>query len=181
MSSLARVTSMSLDKEIVQDFVDESKSLIEDLILLLESLEGQFGRVHELEDYGNRIDRIMGGAKSLALMADATHPLHIVADYTALCKAVGYKASQIKKNEKFFDICVALLLDATETLDQMLGHMDKSGDDLKKSLSHTFLERVRWVSSQFSDEFRGSVDAGKKQSQKMSQDDIDELMKKLGL
>lgn len=181
MPSIARVISMSLDKEIVQDFVDESKSLIEDLILLLESLEGHFKRVQELEDYGNRIDRIMGGAKSLALLADQNHPLHLVADYTALCKAVGYKASQIKDNEKFFDICVALLLDATETLDQMLGHMDQSAEELKKSLSHTFLERVRWVSQQFSDEFRGSVDAQNKESQKMSQDDIDELMKKLGL
>lgn len=171
---------MSIDSEIVKDFVDESKTLIEDLIQLLDGIEGDYSQVAKLEDYGNRIDRIMGGAKSLALLAPPEHALHLIADYTALCKAVGYKGAQIKNNSQFYDICVALLLDATETLDQMLDRMDIPGDDLKKSLSNTFLERVRWVSNQFSDDMRGSVDTGKTGG-KMSQDDIDELMRKLGL
>ncbi len=94
---------MSIDKEIVEDFVSESKSLIEELVDLLESIEGDFSQVKKLADYGNNVDRIMGGAKSLALMADADHALHMIADYSDLCKAVGYKASQIKDNEQFFE------------------------------------------------------------------------------
>lgn len=172
---------MSIDPEIVKEFVVESKTLIEDLIELLESIDGDFSKVEQLADYGNRIDRIMGGAKSLALLVDESHALHLISDYTALCKAVGYKASQIKDNESFFDICVALLLDATESLEQMMDHLDMSAVELKKRIPVTFIERVRFISNQFSEDMRGSVDASGTQQGKMSQADIDELMRKLGL
>ncbi|MFP5519499.1 MAG: hypothetical protein ACLGGX_06320 [Bdellovibrionia bacterium] len=172
---------MSIDPEIVKEFVVESKTLIEDLIELLESIDGDFSKVEQLADYGNRIDRIMGGAKSLALLVDESHALHLISDYTALCKAVGYKASQIKDNESFFDICVALLLDATESLEQMMDHLDMSAVELKKRIPVTFIERVRFISNQFSEDMRGSVDARGTQQGKMSQTDIDELMRKLGL
>lgn len=169
----------NIDKDIVKDFVNESKRIIKDLVDLLESIEGDFSQVLLLEGYGQKVDRIMGGAKSLALMVPAEHPLHMVADYAALCKAVGYKASQIQGNPQFFDICVALLLDATETLSEWIDALDEDLEvDLKNSLSSTFLERLRWVSNQFGSDVRSSVDAQK--SKKMDQNEIDELLRKLG-
>ncbi|QDK39716.1 hypothetical protein [Bdellovibrio sp. NC01] len=172
---------MSIDKEIVEDFVSESKTLIEELIDLLESIEGDFSRVHELADYGNNVDRIMGGAKNLALMADGDHALHMISDYAALCKAVGYKASQIKNNEGFFDVCVALLLDATETLEVLLQHIHDPAAKLRQTIPEAFIERLRWVSQQFSDEYSMSVGTGQTESKKMAQSEIDDLLKKLGL
>lgn len=163
---------MSIDKEIVEDFVAESKTLIEDLIELLESIEGDFSAVLRLADYGNNVDRIMGGAKSLALLVPEDHVLHMISDYTALCKAVGYKASQIKDNEQFYNICVALLLDATETLKTLMSRIHDSGDVLKETVPQAFIERLRWVSSQFSADYNASVHS--------KQSDIDELLKKLG-
>jgi hypothetical protein len=170
----------NIDKDIVKDFVDESKVIIQDLIELLDSIEGDFSQVAQLEVYGQKVDRIMGGAKSLALLVSADDPLHIVADYAALCKAVGYKASQIKDNAQFYDICVALLLDATETLSKWIATLgEESVQDLKKSFSSTFLERLRWVSNQFGANVRASVDA--KKDKKMDQNEIDELLRKLGV
>lgn len=171
---------MSIDKEIVEDFVNESKTLIEDLIDLLESIEGDFSQVVKLADYGNNVDRIMGGAKSLALMAPPEHAIHMISDYAALCKAVGYKASQITDNEQFFDICVALLLDATETLEVLLARIHEPIMDLKKSISQAFVERLRWASEQFSESYSMSVDTGTT-GKKMKQSEIDDLLKKLGL
>jgi chemotaxis protein histidine kinase CheA len=134
----------NIDPEIVKDFVDESKVLIQDLLNLLESIEGDFSQVEQLEEYGQKVDRIMGGAKSLAQMVPADHALHTIADYTALCKAVGYKASRIKNNPQFFDICVGLLLDATETLKDWMSKLQAGSTiDLKSLLSTTFLERHR--------------------------------------
>ena len=170
---------MAIDKEIVADFVSESKDLLQEGLDLLENIEGDFSQVEKLADYGNCVDRIMGGAKSLALMAPPEHALHMISDYAALCKAVGYKASQISENEQFFNICVGLLLDATETLDGLLDRIDTDSKVLKSTLPQAFIERVRWISQQFSEEYRESVDAGG--SKKMSQSDIDDLMKKLGL
>jgi hypothetical protein len=171
---------MSIDKEIVEDFVNESKHLIEDLLELLESIEGDFSQVKKLADYGNNVDRIMGGAKSLALMAPPDHALHMISDYSALCKAVGYKASHIRDNEKFFDICVALLLDATETLSDLLSRIHEDGNLLRQTITPAFIDRLRWVSQQFSDDVDASVGTGNSPT-KMDQMGIDELLKKLGL
>lgn len=171
---------MSIDKEIVEDFVTESKSLIEELIDLLESIEGDFSQVQKLADYGNNVDRIMGGAKSLALMAPPDHALHMISDYAALCKAVGYKASQITDNEQFFDVCVALLLDATETLSVLLNSIHKEGAVLRETIPQAFIDRLRWVSHQFSEAYSMSVGTGSS-PQKMKQSEIDELLQKLGL
>ncbi|AFY01484.1 hypothetical protein Bdt_1795 [Bdellovibrio bacteriovorus str. Tiberius] len=171
---------MSIDKEIVEDFVNESKSLIEELLDLLEGIEGDFSQVRKLADYGNNVDRIMGGAKSLALMAPPEHALHMISDYAALCKAVGYKASQITGNEQFFHVCVGLLLDATETLETLLENIHKDSSFLRETIPQAFIERLRWVSNQFNESYSASVDTGMAPS-KMNQFEIDDLLKKLGL
>lgn len=171
---------MSIDKEIVEDFVLESKTLIEESIDLLEGIEGDFSRVQELARYGNNVDRIMGGAKNLALMADEHHSTHMISDYAALCKAVGYKASQIKDNEEFFNVCLALLLDATEMLEVLFAHIDDTVEVLRKTIPEAFIERLRWVSQQFSADYAMSVSAGKAEKE-LKQSEIDNLLKKLGL
>ena len=104
----------------------------------------------------------------------------MISDYAALCKAVGYKASQITDNEQFFDICVALLLDATETLEVLLERIHEPIMDLKKSITQAFVERLRWASEQFTEGYSMSVDTGAA-GNKMKQSEIDDLLKKLGL
>ncbi|MFZ4403505.1 MAG: hypothetical protein ACOYOK_05325 [Pseudobdellovibrionaceae bacterium] len=173
--------SGDIDKQIVEDFVSESKTLIQGLMEILEDAEGDPLQVKRLEDYGNQVDRIMGGAKSLAIMANSEHALHVIGDYAALCKAVGYKASQIQKNDQFYDICVGLLLDATETLNMLLDQMDMTASDIKKTLATTFLERLRWVSQQFGANVSASVTVKTQDEKVLSQSEIDELMKKLGM
>lgn len=171
----------NIDKDIVKDFVIESKGIIQDLVDLLESIEGDFSQVSQLEEYGQKVDRIMGGAKSLALLVPQDHPLHMVADYAQLCKAVGYKASQIQGNAQFFDICVALLLDATETLSEWINNLGKDTvEEMKSAFTTTFLERLRWVSNQFGADVRSSVDSHSK-PKKMDQNEIDDLLRKLGV
>lgn len=148
-----------IDIEILKDFQSESKILIEEMLELLEEIEGDYEQVKRLEEYGLKVDRIMGGAKSLAMMAPEGHFIHKIGDYAAICKAVGYKASQIKKNPQLFDICVALLLDGTEMLQSMIEKVDgpTSHEDLQKMFTQTFLDRLRWASSQFGADVRASV------------------------
>lgn len=166
-----------IDSEIVDEFLQESKTLIEPMLELLEGLEGDFTQIKKLEDYGNQVDRIMGGAKSLAMLVPETHSLHLIGDYAALCKAVSYKASQITDKPQFYDICVALLIDATETLQKLLERINEPIEKLKKEISSTFLERLKWVSEQFSTTFSGTVGT----VGGLDQMGIDELMKKLGM
>lgn len=167
---------MSLDNEILKEFIVESKSLIEQSLEILESADGSPAKAKTLETFGNNVDRIMGGAKNLAMLVDVNHPLYFISDYCAVCKAVGYKGSQIKNNPDFYNICVALLLDATETLVEMIDHVSDENKNPRNLLTQTFLDRLQWVSNQFSKDIRETV--GEKS---LGQNDIDELLKKLGI
>lgn len=174
--------SEMVDEQIVADFQVESKNLIDQMTEILDLCEGDFEKVKDLERFGQTVDRIMGGAKSLGVMfSDQSHVIHQIGDYAAICKAVGYKASQIKDNPQFFDICVALLQDATETLDEMVESVtDAQTLSMKQILSKTFLERLKWVSAQFGNEYRESVEVNQNAG-KLNQSEIDDLLKKLGL
>lgn len=170
------------DNEILEGFLDESKKLIEDMLVILEDCEGDYDQVQRLDEFGQIVDRIMGAAEMLGLqITDPNHMIHKVSDYAAICKAVGYKASQIKDNNQFYDICVALLLDGTEVLQVMIRELLSGKTDIKGLFTQTFLERLRWVSAQFGSNYRASVDINKGQKEKLDQTDIDDLLKKLGL
>ncbi len=178
---------MAVDKEILEDFKTESKGLVTELIELLEDADGEPAHAGNLEQYGQTVDRIMGGAKSLATNFASDFPpghlIHQMGDYAALCKAVGYKASQISENEQFFNVCVAFLLDATEMLKQMVLRLG-SEETLNVSglLNKTLLDRLRWINSQFKGDVRATVASSNAPvPKKMNQSEIDDLLKKLGI
>ncbi len=166
---------------IVEDFITESKNILVDLNEALEHAEGGGKYSSHLETYGQMVDRILGGAKTLAMTMEGGHPtIEKIGDYAGICKAVGYKASQIKNNEGFYSVCVALLMDATEILEEMLNMLESDQPiNAKDVISKTLIERLKWVSSKFSAEYRESVAV--KRQPKMNQDEIDSLLAKLGL
>jgi hypothetical protein len=174
-----------IDTEILKEFQAESKHLLVKMTEILEKCEGDFSQVESLEEYGQNVDRIMGGAQSLAVDAGPNHLLHKIGDYASICKAVGYKSSQIRGNEPFYNICVALLLDGNEVMQAMLNALDVDGDkEIKNLIPGPFLERLKWVSTEFGNNVRSSVKTGgvfHKDKPRLSQVDIDSLLKKLGL
>ena len=171
---------MSLDEDILNDFYDESNGLIAELVELLESMESDFSQIERLKEYGNKIDRIMGAAKSIALMAEPDHGLNLISDYTSLCKLVSYKAAEMKNNPKLYDVTVALLLDATEALKILIPQVNIPMEELKKKISPNFIERVRWISGQFTKQVDAPKVSNSTGTNPLGQGDIDDLMKKLG-
>jgi len=160
---------MPLDPDILNDFYQESNTIINESIKLLEEMEGDFSQKQNLKIIGNKIDRIMGASASIAMMAEPDHGLNLVTDYTSLCKMVAYNAAEIDTNVKLYDVTVALLLDAVEALNILIKKIELPMAELKQVISPNFIERLRWVSEQFS-----------KQSSMKAQSEIDELMKKIG-
>ena len=180
-SSLCLLNMESDDNSIYKDFQEESESLLVSMTEILEACEGDMSQVKRLEEFGQAVDRIMGAAKSLALV-DGNKIMGQIGDYSAFCKSVGYKASQIKDNEQFYGICVAFLMDATEVLENLIENLEApTTKDMKEIFSKTFIDRLRWVSSQFGDEYRATLDVHGGKQTKMNQNEIDELLKKLGL
>lgn len=175
----------SAHAQILKDFILETKTLIAQMQEILDEAALDIGQAHRLQNFAQMMDRIMGGARILALdFIDQTHPIHKIADYTGICKGVGYKTAQLKLNLKFYQICVALLADATEVLQNLINEVEKQTPnlDLKTLMSSTFIDRLRWVSSKFSSEIdETSVVSVASKSQQMTQDEIDKLISKLGL
>jgi hypothetical protein len=170
-----------LDPEILADFLQEANHLIDQMLDILTKCEGDFGQVKSLEEYGLLVDRIMGGAKSLAIeVTDTNHVIYQLGDVCAICKAVGYKGSQITENENLYEIVVALLLDASEMMPKMLD-LVQTNENINSVLNRTFLERVKWVNDKFGSDYRASVEVKSDTKTKLNQADIDELLKKLGL
>ncbi|MFK8138114.1 MAG: hypothetical protein AB8E15_07130, partial [Bdellovibrionales bacterium] len=136
------------------------------------------------EEYGQIVDRIMGGAKSVAMAVDSPMPSQI-GSYAELCKIVGYKGSQISNDDSFYIVVVAFLQDATEMLEEMVkvtGTEKEAG--IAEILSSTFLDRLKWISERFEEGLRASVatktdDSGVKKENE--QGDIDAILKQLGL
>ncbi len=167
--------------EILVEFKDESKKLVDEMMEILEEVDGQFSHKFLLENYGQLVDRIMGGAKNLETMGLVQGPgVEKIGKYAELCKLVGYKSSQVE-SEQLFTVSVALLLDATEMLQAMITHFGTDQEvEVKSLLNATFLERLTWIATKFDEKLRGSVAVNKEPSKK-SQDQIDALLKQLGI
>ena len=165
------------DKSILDDFIQESLSLVDKCIELLESIEDTPSEVEKLSEFANLIDRVMGGAKSLALGISEEHALHLVGDYCAICKSVGYQGAAIQNNEQLYSVCVALLLDAVEMVRTLLTQIHTKKSELLKLFTATFLDRLKWMSFQFDQLEKTSSGS----ANKMQQNEIDDLLKKLGL
>ncbi len=169
--------------ELLIDFKTESSDLIHQMMEILETVETDHSQQSSLERYGQFADRIMGGAKSLLMAIDTGHDfITMISNYTELCKAVGYQASQIEDNNEFLNIVIALLLDGTEVLEQLVETVGTSKSlTIQEVVTETFLERLKWVSKQFDQTVRTSVAVDKDAKKKLNQDQINALLKQLGL
>lgn len=167
--------------DILKEFVDESKGLIDQMIEILETVESDPSQLKQLETYGQIVDRIMGGSKVLALDYPFTHPVHSIANFSELCKLVGYKASQVTNNSHLITVVIAFLLDATETLQALNTEiMAPEPKRVSELLTATFLDRLQWLAKKFDENLRSSV-AITKSTAKSTQDDIDALLKQMGV
>jgi hypothetical protein len=165
--------------EILDEFRNESKGFIAEMLEILEEVESDPKDMKPLEQYGLLADRIMGTAKSLSVQGFGTSEIDRIATYGELCKLVAYKTSQLTDKPQLAGVAVALLLDATEMLDQMLDSLQATDKlEINSLLNETFLDRLRWVSQQFDANLRSSVALD---GAKLAQEQIDALLKKIGV
>jgi len=163
--------------EILGEFKAESKEFVVQMLAILEDIESQPSQIQRLEEVGLLADRIMGTAKSLVVQGFGGADVGRIASYGELCKLVSYKGSQIADQPQLASVVIALLLDATEMLDQMMEELgSESGPSPDSSLNETFLDRLRWVSQQFDQNLRGTVAVSGAQ---LAQAQIDQILKKI--
>lgn len=177
-----------IDDNILSGFTSESKILIEELLEKLENIEemdddpsSQETKSSLLADCGNQVDRIMGGAQSMAMALPENKTLSLIGDMAQLCKAVSYRASKVGNNSSLVKTAVALLLDVTEILQTAVAELENQNSTSQVKFTPAFVERLRWFSSQFAQGISGTVDSKTKTgAPSMGQSEIDDLLKKLG-
>lgn len=159
------------DQEILIEFARESQGLVQECVEILEAIEDDHAQLPRLENYANRIDRVMGAARSIAMLETDNHALHVIGDSAALCKALGYRCLASSPSAELIDTTVAFLMDATELVGDLLERLDEEGGELRAEMKETFVERLRWISDLYA-KFPAPASAGEQ---------IEALLKKLGM
>lgn len=173
------------DSKLMNEFRTRAQPLIRQLNTLLEAVEPQMSEAARLRDYGRIVDLILQSSRTLGQSIDSLqHPIHRISDYALVCRSVALHTSEIVENQALYDTAVALLMDATEVLADMISltSAQAAGEDpVKKYLNQKLVERLQWMSYQFRDlesKVRPKIE---EEENKMSQNDIDDLLKKLGV
>lgn len=167
------------DKEILSEFLQESSRLVDECEELLEAIESEPAQAARLSEFSNKIDRVMGAAKSLAMMAEPHHPLHIIGDITALCKVLGERGSKTAAHERLFEVTVAFLLDAVEMVRGLLEALEDPGAGVSPELKNAMLSRVNWIADVYRKLPKEFLE-GLGGNEKLKQNEIDDIIRKLG-
>ncbi|MBT3586235.1 MAG: hypothetical protein HN509_15110 [Halobacteriovoraceae bacterium] len=161
-------------KDIVDDFVNESKQLLDQLEETLEALEEDPNKTG-LETFGQTIDRIMGAAKSIGA--------NKIGMYCELGKIIGYKSSQADGPE-LIKLVVPILFDSVEILQGMLDSVSKGkGEVLTEINTEAFGTRLKWLADKFNDIERSSValESGAVSNKVTGNKELNSLLTELGL
>ncbi len=143
--------------EILVEFKSETKDLVAQMMNILLSVEDSPEEIAQLENYGQLVDRIMGSAQTLALSSPDLLTVEAIGKYSALCKIVGYKGSQIGADTALAPIVLAFLLDATEQLERMVDRVDVPGVLDQGEFDDTFKDRLSWIAEKFDQNLRASL------------------------
>jgi hypothetical protein len=142
--------------DLMNEFKSESRTLIGQMVEILELCESGAAGPVKLETFGQLADRIMGAAKILEVnLGDQAGQLASVAQFTQLCKLLGYKCAQLSPGSGLWPVSVPLLLDATEELRMLVEGLDeKTGPPVFR---RALLDRLAWLNEQFGSDIDGGV------------------------
>lgn len=170
--------------EQISNFREESEKWIDEALELLENAEEsadlKISDESLLEEYVQKIDQVVAGAKSL-YASQKVPALEEISKFTELCKIVGYKGSQIDTQEDLYPLVVAFLLDATEIVAKLIANLEKDQPRaLDEIASKTFLDRLKWISEKFEADLSDAPDLDADESAK-AHGEIDAILQQLGL
>jgi len=138
-----------LDQEILSDFCTESSQLVEELEGIIEGLEdstpGNFP-TESLKEFSQKIDRIMGAAKTLLMMAPGHPGLVFLANISEMCKTMGYQAAALQK-APLVPIFAGFWADTLEVINELLACLasEEQCRALVAEKSASLQKRLSWL------------------------------------
>lgn len=137
-----------IDKEIIDDFKEETNSLLVGLNEIIENLEDTEDEFPEqlLEGFCQQIDRIMGTAATISMMAPEHPAMPPITRLSELCKKMGYNAIAAKKTS-VVPIFTAFWADVVEILSKLVNSFENE-DKIRQIVAKEtqFLQkRLEWL------------------------------------
>ena len=141
---------MQLDQEILTNFRTESLGLLDELEVLVEDLENAAeGSVPEavLKEFSQKIDRIMGAAKTLQQFAPSHAGIAFIANVSGTCKSMGYQAAALRR-ANLIPIFAGFWAETVETLRETLTKLDseEASKTFVAAQSGQLEKRLAWLS-----------------------------------
>ena len=135
--------------EILEEFDAESKTIVQEALSILNTVLENLDQFRDLSKYSNAIDRIMGGAATVAIEYRADHPLHLVKEYTLVCKVLSLQLAESDSNRELLKSCVALLVEATKIVEKLLKSLHLSATEISSVIPQNFIFNLSKISDQF--------------------------------
>jgi len=163
-----------MDKDIVEGFQTEAKQILNELTLVVEFLENVSTEFpgKKLAEFAQKIDRIMGTAKTLE-MDSPDHPgLIRIGKLAELCKSLGYSASQLKKPE-IVPLFAAFWADTLDVVSELIESLEdeRKTKTISERFSLVLQKRLTWLSEKINELAKKSGGTG------LAQLDIDSILK----
>lgn len=135
-------------KELISAFVEESKEIVDGLSPIVEELENGSTAPDNFAVFAQRVDAIMGCAKTLGLdgMPSITGALSNIAKLGEVCKYVGYQATQVKE-PALMSVIAAFLVEALELISDSLRDLEKGYMSVDIEAVKRIQERLKWIDS----------------------------------
>jgi len=140
---------MELDKEILDDFRTESSGLVNELEMLVNELEDSEGGAfptEKLKDFSQKIDRIMGAAKTLLGFAPGHTGIAFLASVSEMCKTMGYQAAALQR-VALVPIFAGFWAEVVEVMRDVLQQLDSETNTklVIEKRSTTLQKRLAWL------------------------------------
>jgi len=133
-------------KMLIDGFIEESQGIIQALEEPLSALESGEGDADNFAQIAQRIDGIMGCAKTLGIgtLKEIAPALKVISNLSEGCKALGYRASQIKQPE-ITTVVAGFVAEAVEMLSAAIGDLAKGYVSIDTGQADRIRERLLWI------------------------------------
>jgi hypothetical protein len=139
---------VSLDSDILNDFKGETNGLLAQLEVVTQALEDHQGDFPDalLEEFAQKIDRVMGAAKTLSLMDPAHQGLQRIGHLAEICKSIGYKAAE-KRAVTLVPFFAAFWADTIEVIASLTATIEdaEKNAQIAKTFSEVLQKRLEWL------------------------------------
>lgn len=138
-----------MDQEILKLFMEETSQLLKDLEGVVERIE-EAGEERfpeaELREFAQKIDRVMGAAKTLEAETPGMPGVAFVANVCEACKGMGYQAAALKR-VNLIPVFVGFWSETLEILAEVTASLDKPQAAASAVASHSsrLQARLAWL------------------------------------